>query len=349
MSKETNRVETIKEIKNQLLNSARPIFLFDDDPDGLASFLILYKLVRAGKGITIRGSTLTNDFVEKVNEYSPDLIIILDKPKVEQEFIDKVRAKCIWIDHHDLQKPKGIIYFNPRKWEPEKNIPTSQLCYEITEENEWLATVGIVADWCIPPQELINKTREKYGDIIPEKIANAPDALYNSKIGKLARVFSFNLKGRTKDVYNNMKILSRIKNPQELLEKKHSQAKIIMKQYEQHQKEYEKVMKQIEIDEKDNILLFKYNDNANSYTIDLSNELLYNHPDKYIIIARHHNESYKCSLRSKKYPVEPILQEVLKTINGTGGGHLHACGAIIPEEEFDEFIKLIREATKKDF
>lgn len=342
----TDYKETIEKIREQLFNSVRPLFLFDDDPDGLSAFLLLYKMVRAGKGHALKGSNLNEDYAEKVNEYSPDLVIVLDKPIVEQEFFDKVRAPCIWIDHHELQKPKGITYLNPRKYDKEKNIPTSQLCYEITKEDEWIATVGIVADWCIPPQELISKTREKFGDIIPEKIENAPEALYNSDIGRIARVFSFNLKGKSKDVYASMKILSRIKSPKELLNEEHAQAKLVMKQYRQHQKEYEKIFEQIEIDEKDNVLLFKYTDNTNSYTVDLSNELLYKYPEKYIIIARFHNGSYKCSLRSNKYPVEPILQEVLKTTGGTGGGHLHACGAIIQEEQFENFIELIREKTK---
>ena len=343
------RKEIIEKIREQLLGSARPLFLFDDDPDGLSSFLLLYKMVRAGKGSALKGSKLNEDFAEKVNEYSPDLIVVLDKPIVEQEFFDKVRAPCIWIDHHEVQKPKGITYFNPRQFDKEKNIPTSQLCYEITREDSWIAAVGIVADWCIPPQEMIDEIRNKYGDVIQKKIENAPDALYNSDIGRIARVFSFNLKGKAKDVYASMKILSRIDSPKELLDEEHAQARLVMKQYKAHQKEYEKILEQITVDEEDTVLLFRYSDSSNSYTVDLSNELLYRYPDKYIIIARHHNDSYKCSLRSSKYPVEPILQEVLKTVNGTGGGHLHACGAIIPEDQFDTFVDMIRENTKKDF
>ncbi|MBN1175069.1 hypothetical protein JXA48_00330 [Candidatus Woesearchaeota archaeon] len=342
----TSREEIIKKIRDQLNDSARPLFLFDDDPDGLAAFLLLYKMVRAGKGSALKGSNLNEEYAEKVNEYSPDLVVILDKPIVEQDFFDKVKSKCIWIDHHELQTPKGVTYFNPRKYDSEKNIPTSQLCYEITQEDEWIAAVGIVADWCIPPQDIIKKTREKFGNVISEKIENAPDALYNSDIGKIARVFSFNLKGKAKDVYASMKILSRIKSPQELLNEEHAQAKLVMKQYKNHQKEYEKVLSQIEVNKEDSILLFKYTDSSNSYTVDLSNELLYRYPEKYIIIARYHNNSYRCSLRSNKYPVEPILQDVLKTTGGTGGGHLHACGAIIPEEQFDNFVELIRDKTK---
>ena len=90
-----------------------------------------------------------------------------------------------------------------------------------------------------------------------------------------------------------------------------------------------------------------YSDDKNSYTADLSNELLYHYPNKFIIIARNHDGSYKCSLRSATFMVEEILQEVLKVTGGTGGGHEHACGAIIPEDYFAEAVDIIRKEIVK--
>jgi len=57
--------ETIKKIRNLLLESTRPIFLFDDDPDGLSAFLILYDLVKAGKGLPLKGNVLNETFAAR--------------------------------------------------------------------------------------------------------------------------------------------------------------------------------------------------------------------------------------------------------------------------------------------
>lgn len=332
----------LNKVRKQLQECSRPLFLFDDDPDGLSAFLLLYRMVRAGKGIPLKGIILDEHQAQRVNEYSPDLVIVLDKPEVPQEFFSKVSAPRIWIDHHTPQEVKGVRYVNPRT-KNNKNISTSQLCYEITKEDPWIAVVGIVADWQLPPKELWKLCEEKYPGYLPTEIKDAPTALFTTKIGKLARVFSFNLKGKTSDVLASIKILTRIQEPKELLEKEHPQARLVMKKYEQKLKEYEQILNSIELDEENPLLLYTYSHEKNSFTVDLSNELLYKHPDKVIVIARQSNGTYKCSLRAKHVRLDKVLKETLQGINGTGGGHEHACGAVIPQEEFSLFIELLQE------
>ncbi|MCF7799228.1 DHH family phosphoesterase [Candidatus Woesearchaeota archaeon] len=340
--------EQLQQAKEQLLASERPFFLFDDDPDGLCAFLLLYRMVRAGKGMPLKGVRLDQQFAARVNEYQPDLVVILDKPKVEQEFIDAINVNLIWIDHHEPQRLTKGLYINPRKESPNNNLPTSLLAYRIAEEDAWIAVVGIVADWQLPPKDIWEKAlNEDYPDLLPKEILDAPTALHNSPAGRLARIFSFNLKGRVKDVLTSMKILTRIKKPQELLEKQHSQARLVMKRYEQLNEQYEEIKKEVRVDEHNPIILFTYTDERNSFTADLSNELLSTHPEKLIIIGRQSNGSYKCSLRSSELLVEQLLGKVLAKTGGTGGGHEHACGAVIPTEVFDEFVKLMREEVMK--
>lgn len=336
----------IQKAKEQLQSCARPLFLFDDDPDGLAAFLILYRMVKAGKGMPLKGKVLDENFAEKVNEYQPDLVVILDKYEVEQGFFDKVRTQCIWIDHHEPKNPKGVLYINPRKQTKSQNIPTSQLSYMITEEDEWIAVVGIVSDWMLPPKEIWNICEEKYPGFLSTTFDKAPDALFNSNAGKISRVFSFNLKGKITDVTTSMKILTRIKNPKELLEREHSQARLVMKKYDQHNSNYEEILESVEINEEDPVILFTYDDNKNSYTTDLSNELLYKHPNKVIIIGRETNGSFKCSLRAANIRLDKILEKIISEIGGEGGGHEHACGAVIPSENFETFVSMIREEAK---
>ncbi len=336
----------IKQIRERLVGSERPLFLFDDDPDGLAAFLLLYRMVRAGKGMPLKGAQLDERFARRVNEYQPDVVVILDKPEVDQEFINAINVDIIWIDHHEPQKVTGVTYLNPRKESPSNNLPTSLLAYRIAEQDSWIAVVGIVSDWQLPPMDIWNDALEVFPELLAKDISDAPTALHNSPAGTLARIFSFNLKGRVNDVLTAMKILTRIKEPQELLEKKHAQARLVMKRYEQLNEQYEEIKKEVKIDDKDTLILFTYSEERNSFTPDLSNELLSKYPEKLIIIGRKSNGSYKCSLRSSKLMVEEILSRVLVHTGGTGGGHEHACGAVIPEEVFEEFVNLMRKEAE---
>ncbi len=338
----------IDEARELINNSARPIFLFDDDPDGLSAFLILYRMIKAGKGMPLKGKALNEEFSEKVNAYQPDLVIVLDKHEVEQEFIDAVKTKIIWIDHHEPKKPHGVLYINPRKEKPENNLPTSHLAYLISGKDEWIAITGIISDWVMPDKKIWNKLNKEYPELLPKTIKTAPEGLFNTEIGQLARIFSFNLKGKISDVMTSIKILTRINNPYELLERKHSQARLIMKKYDQHIKTYEETRERVEVNKENPLIMYTYNDSKNSYTTDLSNELLFKHPNKVIIIGRESNGSYKCSLRASKIRIDKILEKVLQTIHGEGGGHEYACGAVIPSEEFEEFINLFKEEVEKE-
>lgn len=331
----------MKNVRKLIEEATRPLYLFDDDPDGLSAFLILYRITKNGKGIALKGSQLDERMTDQVNMFSPDLVIVLDKAEVAQEFFDQVHARCIWIDHHEVKQPKGITYINPRI--EGNNYPTSYLAWKIANQDEWLAVVGIVSDWQIPQKDLLEKFNKNYPEYkITEK--NPEDALYKTEIGKLAKVFSFNLKG--KDIYASIKMLSRIQHPRELLEKEHSQAKLLMKKYEKQRKEYEQILAEAKGNESP-ILLYTYNDNRNSYTTDISNELLFLHPDKLIIIGRNRGGSYKCSIRSKNFIIDKLIEETSHSCGGEGGGHEHACGAVIPEDRFEEFVQKITAHLEK--
>lgn len=335
--------ETVQQARELILHSKRPYILFDDDPDGLASFLLIYRMIKEGKGSPIKGNMLHEEYAQKINEYSPDIVLILDKAVVDQEFLDAVNAPKIWIDHHDDVNAKGVLYVNPVRFGMQ--MPTSAICYEISQEDEWIAAVGTIADWQLPPKRIIESLKDRFPSLQNKK---AQELLFDSPLGTLARVFSFNLKGKTKDVMNSIKILTRIKDPLELLKKKHPQAKLIMKKYEQHLKEYQELLVQAQEHQEENLLLFTYGEHQNSFTPDLSNELLYLYPTKTIFIARESSGSYKCSIRNSQISIKNVLEETIDKIGGQGGGHEHACGAIIPSEIFSDFIRIFREKLKRN-
>src|SRR5690606_14795129 len=117
--------------KSKLDESHKPIFFFDDDCDGVTSFIQLYKYKQEGYGVCVKGKPLLERrYIKKVEEQSPDKIFVLDKPLIEQEFIDGVTQEIVWLDHHPVQKNKGVLYFNPRQYDDKINWPTSYWVYQ---------------------------------------------------------------------------------------------------------------------------------------------------------------------------------------------------------------------------
>ena len=346
----------INEIREELDNCARPIFLYDDDQDGLCSFLQFYKYKKEGKGIIVKTTPrLGTVFVNKVKEYGPDKIFILDLAIVEQDFLDEMKVPVIWIDHHGPFERDNVKYFNPRVSKWEDNHPTSYMCHQVVQQDLeasdaehriylWIATIGCIADWFVPP--FIDDFKKQYPDLIDRPYKNAGDIIYNTKLGLLTRIFAFVLKGKTNDVMKSIKVMTRIESPYEILNKETAQGKYIYRRYEEANKMYEPLIKDVlrtaeNTDEK--LAVFKYSDDRTSFTSELSNEAIYRFPSKIILIAREKNEEMKCSIRSSKLILPPLVEKCLVGLEGYGGGHEHACGLNVKTKDFEEFVKRLRE------
>jgi single-stranded DNA-specific DHH superfamily exonuclease len=334
--------EQILELRKAITESARPLIFFDDDPDGLCSFLQFYSLNNEARGIIFkRAGPLDSFFIQKVKEFEPDNIFILDVAEVSQEFLDQLH-NVHWLDHHKPSKLKNVKYYNPMiKSRGKDNKPVSYFAYQVAAKKDpWLAMVGCVGDWHIP-KDLVKEFRKEYPDLLPKEIKRPEDALFSTKVGEISKVFSFILKGDNAEAMACVKTLTRIKDPYEILDHSTSQGKFIWKNFMRHNKIYEEIKSRVKVSE-DKILLFSYQDNRTSLTSELSNEILYRNPEKFIIICRVSNGNYKCSLRSSKYKVREILEKALVGLEGFGGGHMHACGCQVSEKDWEVFLENIR-------
>jgi len=340
--------EDIEYIRRRIKESARVLILFDDDPDGVSSYILLYKLCIEAKGICVKGKPiLEKKYARKVEEYVPDLVIVLDKPLIEQEFLDSITQEVIWIDHHPLQDNKRVKYYNPRKDDPEDNRPTSYWTYQIAKNDVknalWVAGMGTVGDWSTSLHEQL---KQEYPDLLPEEITTAPQALFNSKFGKLSKILDFNLKGTTTQAMQSIKVLTRIETPEEVLNQTTPRGKYLYKKFTSINEKYEVIKKSIEIDET-KFIVFRYQENKLAISSMLSNELLYEHPDKIILIIREKEEEVILSLRSATESIVDKLQIALKEVGGTGGGHDFACGASMRKDKLEEFLTIFKKQFKQ--
>ena len=329
-------------ILEELTNCQRPLFLFHDDPDGLASFLILYRWKKEGRGLPVKAvPRITTQFVQKITDYDADKVFILDIAVVEQEFLDGAKVPVVWIDHHPLLEREKVLYFNSRK-RNNLNVPTPFMCYEAVQQDLWLAVVGCVGDWHLPV-ELLEGFRQEFADLLPEGVTTPEQALFETKAGLLAKVLSFNLKGKMQEVMKSIKVLTRIESPYEILRQETPRGNLIYKKFEQINSKYDELLeKAIKKKSDDLVFVFTYSDDELSLTKDVANELLYRFPDKIIILGRERSGEVRCSLRSAKHNVQKLLENALIGLQGYGGGHEHACGASIKKEDFEQFVNNIR-------
>jgi single-stranded DNA-specific DHH superfamily exonuclease len=332
----------LEQIKEELVYCKRPIFFFHDDPDGLCSFLLLYRFVGAGKGVAVKAvPRLTKDiFAKKAEEYGADKIFVLDLSEIEEDFVRAVKSPIIWIDHHDPVKLQGVKYFNPRVQNRDEYSPVSYWCYKVLERDLWIATVGCIGDAFIPP--FFGKFVEQYPGLADIKTNDVLKIIYETELGKLVRIFSFSLLGSTKQTNKVMKVLTRIQTPYEILSQSTNQGKFIYKQFLNVQDEYQRIMaeaKKVKSDK--NVFFFTYK-SSTSLTKDIANELTYLKRDTVIIVGREKSGELKLSLRWTKNIKTP-LQKALKHVQGYGGGHEKACGAVIKAADAETFISVIRE------
>jgi len=336
----------VEQVKEELTSCQRPLFIFHDDPDGLASFMLCYRFVKEGRGIPVKAypRVTVEPYVRKVEESGADKVFILDVAMVDQEFIDAVKVPIIWVDHHTVLERERIKYFNPQK--RGVNIPTPVLIWQVTGEERpedlWIATVGSIGDWYFPPYA--SAFQQAYPELLPKTCPNVEDALFNTQVGTLVKVFSFNLKGPMSEVVQAVKILTRIDDPYEILEQRTPRGKLLWKKYLEVNAQYEEMLQNaLKHATEDRLFVYTYEDDKLSLTKDLANEVLYKLKDKVIIIGREKSGEVRCSLRAPgKIQLAKALEKALIGIEGYGGGHPQACGAGIKKEDFKSFLENLK-------
>lgn len=148
----------VKRIRNRLEEFSNPLFLFDNDPDGLCSFLLLQRYLGRGKGVPIKSfPALSIDYFRRVGELGCDSVVILDKPNVSEEFFAAAREiniPIIWIDHHETESkiPEYVEYYNSVYAKKSSSVPTTVLCYQISKAKDdlWIMIVGAISDRYLP-------------------------------------------------------------------------------------------------------------------------------------------------------------------------------------------------------
>jgi len=330
-----------KKIKEQLEQSQNPIFFYDNDSDGLCSFLLLRRWIGRGVGVAIRSYPEINiSYARKIDEYKADCSFILDKPFIDISFVKEIEKKAIpivWIDHHktetcNLNDSKDLYFFNwAEKYGEEK--PVSYWTHKISEKKEdiWIALMGCIADHYLP--EFVNDFIKEYPDLWGD-VKTPFDAYFKTEIGKISMCLNFGLKDSTSNINRLQNFLINCKSPRDVLaELKENES--FRKKCNEIKKKYERLVEEASKCIKNNLLFFEYSGEI-SMSADISNKLQYLYPEKYVVVAYKKGVMANLSLRGKN--VKKIFLDVLKNFDkATGGGHDDAVGGRIKTEDLNKF------------
>jgi len=335
----------ISEIKEHLEKAQNPIFFFDNDADGLCSFLLLQRWIGRGKGVAMKSQD-SGSYFRKVNELGADYIFILDKPVVSEKFFDEVRQvnlPVVWIDHHENNNiPSFVNYYNPLLNKKKTNEPVTEICYGITkrEEDLWIAVVGCVSDHLIP--EFYSEFKAKYPDLAIDS-ENVKEVYYKSPLGRIARIFNAGLKDRTTNVVSMLKFLMKAKSPYEVLEESKENQTMHFK-FNEIEERFQRLLEKVE-DDGEKILFFQYGGEL-SISSDLAQGLKYRFPEKIIVVIYSSGNKVNISIRGNN--VREIVLEVIKDLEeATGGGHEKAVGVRIKLKDIEKFKEKFSELVDK--
>ena len=332
--------EQINEIKEHLEKAQNPVFYYDNDADGLCSFLLLRRFLGRGKGVAVRSyPDLNASYVRKVDELKGDYVFVLDKPNLSEEFVLEITEKgipIVWIDHHDisglesLEQKEMLHIYNPARNKEKSYEPVSYLCYKITQRKEdaWIAIMGCISDHFLP--DFLDDFAEEKPELWGKKIKKPFDALYGTEIGKISLALNFGLMDSTTHIVQLQNYLVNCRNPEEVLSET-KENKAFRDKYEEIKKKYKSLVEKARENVSGKLIYFEYGGEL-SISSEVSNELYFEFPEKYIIVAYKKGGISNLSLRGNK--IRNILEKVLKNFEGaTGGGHEDAVGARIKVED----------------
>ena len=204
----------------------------------------------------------------------------------------------------------------------------------------WLAVIGCIADHFLP--EFVSEFKEHYPDfwgVVKEPF----DAYYKTEIGRIAMAMNFGLKDSVTHVVQLQNFLISCKNPGEVFAEGPSNYSFRRK-YLDIKRKYDSLLEKAGNFSNEKVVFFEYGGEM-SMSADLSNELHYKNPGKYVLVAYKKGEVSNISLRGKN--VKKILEKVLKGVDGTGGGHDDAVGARIKTSDLEKFKEVFEEEVKK--
>jgi oligoribonuclease NrnB/cAMP/cGMP phosphodiesterase (DHH superfamily) len=344
----------LNELKEHFEKAQNPIVLYDNDADGLCSYILFRRAFGKGKGVAIRSyPDLNSTYTSRVKEFNSDYVFIFDKPVISEEFIKEIsqmHIPIVWVDHHNVEQKwdkedySNVSIFNPALAKNPSSEPTTYLVHKAIgkKDDVWIAMMGCISDCYLPE---FSKSFSKDYPEMWGNIKNAFDVYYKTEIGKAARALNFGLKDSITHIVQLQNFLINCKSPGDIFsEVKENQA--FREKNTEIMKKYLVLLEKAKEQVDGKVVFFEYGGDM-SISADLSNELSYLYPGKYILVAYKKGGIANISIRGKG--VREILSKILGEFeSASGGGHNDAVGARVRVVDIERFKERFIENIKKN-
>ena len=331
----------ILEIREHLEKAQNPVFFYDNDADGLCSYVLLRRYIGRGKGVCIRSHTdIDEGYARKAQELNADYVFVLDRPHLGKGFVEeisKLQLPIVWIDHHDgknIYNYKNLFVYNPLNGSPSTSEPVVYWSYKIANRTEdiWIAIMGCIADHHMP--DFATEFSERYPEYWGKDLEEPFDAYYGTEIGKLARAIGYGLKDSITHVVQMQNFLISCRTPSDV-EQELEATRAFGKKYRELSEKYNLLLEKAKKCESEKMVFFNYGGDM-SISAEISNELSHLYSGKIIVVAYSAGPLTNISLRGDN--VKGILEKVLSKLeNASGGGHRDAVGSRIRTEDLEKF------------
>tara|TARA_Y100000034_G_C6631327_1_gene275627 strand:- start:12 stop:605 length:594 start_codon:yes stop_codon:yes gene_type:complete len=178
-------------------------------------------------------------------------------------------------------------------------------------------------------------------ELFPPEAVKKPAfaALYTTEIGKIVQMLNFGLKDTTTNVLKLIRLIIKANSPHDILEENYH-TRPLHERYNEINKVQKKLLAKAEAQADKKLIFFTYSGNI-SISSEVSNEIFFKYPDKFIVIAYKRPGKINISIRGQN--AKTITEKTVSQIEGAvGGGHELATGAQIPEDKLDEFKEKIQ-------
>lgn len=375
--------DKIKEFRNEIKKSKKPIMFFDTDTDGVTSYLQLKNKYKKLIGYPMPKEFEYQKKIANNILLENDLVIIFDVALLSEDFIKMAKdKKIIWADHHITQNDKlakkyNINYLNPLDFNKNDNRPCTYLAYLIakTKKNLPLVTLGSISDFFlldIIPQlykynkkefnallKLDDEKRKELFKFIKKHSFNDEESAdernnwiryltYDAKVIDIKNLIDFFFKLKNdEDIQLAIKKMENI-DLQEIKGNINSEKGFPYEEYAQLMKKYREILKKALAQKHDgNLFLFEYS-GKKSYTKTISEEICYRFQNTKVIaicFTKNNSLTYSCSFRGNNYNVNNLVNKALEGLDGRGGGHPFAAGVRINKDNYETFKEKIKQLT----
>lgn len=337
-------VKDLAHIRSLLEASTCPFFLYDNDADGLCSFILLRRWLARGEGCAVRSHPdVDSRYAHQALAQGADLVVVLDRPFLSDGFLAALETHHIpvlWIDHHDVEsthRTHPLVHaYNPVLGKKRSNEPITHWAYKLSKRKEdaWIALMGCIADHYLPSYH--TQVKKLYPDVW-KNVKKPFEGYYTTELGFLARMLGFGLKDAPSHVAYLEGFLLSCASPYELLTELQSSSSFAEKSRELS-KRYAVLIERALTQPASHCVFFEYGGEV-SLSSELSNELSFRFPTSYIAVVYLKEGITNVSLRGKN--VKSVLDKLLPQFpRASGGGHRDAVGLRLPFSELPQFREL---------